>query len=72
MHIRKDDQVEVIAGDDRGTPNQRRCYKVLRVLPSRNKIVVEGINRVYKHMRPSSKNPHGDGYPRRGRAMSPT
>ena len=28
-------------------------------LPRRNKIVVEGINRVYKHMRPSSKNPQG-------------
>ena len=59
MHIRKDDQVEVIAGDDRGTPKQRRFSKVLRALPSRNKIVVEGINRVYKHMRPSSKNPQG-------------
>ena len=59
MHIRKDDQVEVIAGDDRGTSKQRRFSKVLRVLPARNKIVVEGINRVYKHMRPSQKNPQG-------------
>ena len=59
MHIRKDDQVEVIAGDDRGTPEQRRFSKVLRVLPARNKIVVEGINRVYKHMRPSRQNPQG-------------
>ena len=59
MFIRKDDQVEVIAGDDRGTPKQRRFSKVLRVLPARNKIVVEGVNRVYKHLRPSSKNPQG-------------
>ena len=59
MHIRKDDQVEVIAGDDKGTPTERRFAKVLRVLPARNKIVVEGVNRVYKHMRPSSKNPQG-------------
>ncbi len=59
MNLRKDDQVEVIAGDDKGSPSQRRIAKVLRVIPSRNKIVVEGVNRVYKHMRPSSKNPQG-------------
>jgi large subunit ribosomal protein L24 len=59
MHIRKDDQVEVIAGDDKGTPDQRKFAKVLRVFPTRNKIVVEGVNRVYKHMRPSNKNPQG-------------
>jgi large subunit ribosomal protein L24 len=59
MHIRKDDQVEVIAGDDKGKPSERRFAKVLRVLASRNKIVVEGVNRVYKHMKPSSKNPQG-------------
>jgi large subunit ribosomal protein L24 len=59
MHIRKDDQVEVIAGDDRGTAKERRVAKVLRVIPARNKVVVEGVNRVYKHMRPSNKNPQG-------------
>ena len=32
---------------------------MLRVLPARNKIVVEGVNRVYKHLRPSQKNPQG-------------
>lgn len=59
MHIRKDDQVEVITGDDRGSAKERKIAKVLRAIPSRNKIVVEGINRVYKHMRPSQKNPQG-------------
>ena len=59
MHIRKDDQVEVIAGDDKGTSSDRKIAKVLRVLPERNKIVVEGVNRVYKHLRPSQKNPQG-------------
>ncbi len=59
MYIRKDDQVEIITGDDKGTSKERRIAKVLRVLPSRNKIVVEGVNRVYKHMRPSQKNPQG-------------
>ncbi|WP_165247399.1 50S ribosomal protein L24 [Paludisphaera soli] len=59
MHIRKDDQVEVIAGDDKGTPSSRRIAKVLRAVPSKNKVVVEGVNRVYKHMKPSQKNPQG-------------
>ena len=59
MQIRKDDQVEVIAGDDRGSPQTRKIAKVLRVIPQRNKIVVEGVNRVYKHLRPSQKNPQG-------------
>ena len=59
MHIRKDDQVEVIAGDDKGTPSARTIAKVLRVLPAKNKIVVEGVNRVYKHLKPSAKNQQG-------------
>ena len=59
MNIRKDDQVEVIAGDDRGSSTERTIAKVLRVIPERNKIVVEGVNRVYKHLRPSQKNPQG-------------
>lgn len=32
---------------------------MLRVLPERNKIVVEGVNRVYKHLKPSGKNQQG-------------
>jgi large subunit ribosomal protein L24 len=59
MYIRKDDQVEVLTGDDKGTPAQRRIAKVLRVLPAKNKIVVEGVNRVYKHLKPSAKNQQG-------------
>ncbi|HEY2827714.1 MAG TPA: 50S ribosomal protein L24 [Pirellulales bacterium] len=54
MHIRQDDIVEVIAGDDRGNRG-----KVLRVLPKNGKVVVEGVNRVYKHMKRSQKNPQG-------------
>jgi large subunit ribosomal protein L24 len=59
MHIRKDDQVEVITGDDKGTSDSRRISKVLRVLPDKNKVVVEGVNRVYKHLKPSAKNQQG-------------
>lgn len=54
MHIRQDDIVEVIAGGDRGVRG-----KVLRVLPKNGKVVVEGVNRVYKHMKRSQKNPQG-------------
>jgi large subunit ribosomal protein L24 len=59
MNIHRDDQVEVIAGDDKGSPTHRRIAKVLRVLPEKNKIVVEGVNRVYKHLKPSAKNQQG-------------
>lgn len=54
MHIRRDDTVEVIAGDDKGMR-----AKVLRVDPGRGRAIVEGVNRVYKHLRRSRKNPQG-------------
>src|SRR6266403_617890 len=59
MNIRKDDIVEVITGDDAGGPKARTTARVLRTLPSKNKIVVEGINKVYKHLKPSRQNPQG-------------
>jgi large subunit ribosomal protein L24 len=59
MHVRKDDLVEVIAGDDAGTTKARTTARVLRVLPDENKVVVEGINRVYKHLKPSRRNAQG-------------
>jgi large subunit ribosomal protein L24 len=54
MHIKKDDIVEVITGDDKGTH-----ARVLRVLPDKNKVVVEGVNRVYKHLKPNRRNAQG-------------
>ena len=54
MYIRKDDVVVILAGDDKG-----KRGKVLRVLREKNKVVVEGINRVYKHLKPSRQNPQG-------------
>jgi large subunit ribosomal protein L24 len=59
MNIRKDDIVEVIAGDDAGTAKARTTARVLRVLPDENKVVVENINRVYKHLKPSRRNAQG-------------
>jgi large subunit ribosomal protein L24 len=59
MHVHKDDIVEVISGDDAGTPKARTTARVLRVLPDENKVVVEGINRVYKHLKPNRRNAQG-------------
>jgi large subunit ribosomal protein L24 len=59
MHVRKDDIVEVLTGDDAGTPQSRTTGRVLRVLPAKHKVVVEGVNRVYKHLKPSRQNPQG-------------
>ena len=44
----------VIAGADKG-----KVGRVLRIIPDRNRVVVEGINRVWKHVRPSQRNPQG-------------
>ena len=54
MWIKQNDTVAVITGEDRGTQG-----KVLRVAPGAGKLVVEGVNRVYKHVRRSQKNPQG-------------
>jgi large subunit ribosomal protein L24 len=54
MHIRSDDTVEVITGNNQGTR-----AKVLRVLAEQHQLIVEGVNRVYKHMRRSQRNPQG-------------
>jgi large subunit ribosomal protein L24 len=54
MHIKTNDTVVVITGDDKG---QRG--KVLSIDRSVGRLVVEGVNRVYKHVRRSQKNPQG-------------
>ncbi len=54
MHVKKGDTVEVIAGDDRG---QRG--RVLRTIPQKNRVLVEGINFIIRHTRPSQGNPQG-------------
>lgn len=54
LHIRKNDVVEVISGDHRGARG-----KVLRIIPRKKMVVVEGVNLVYRHVRPSRRNPQG-------------
>jgi large subunit ribosomal protein L24 len=59
MLIKRGDLVEVVTGDDRSRGERRTVAKVLRVIPDENKIVVEGVNRVYKHLRPNRQNQRG-------------
>jgi large subunit ribosomal protein L24 len=59
MNIKKDDMVAIITGDDAEDSGPPKIGRVLRVLPSEGKIVVEGINRVYKHLKPGRRNPQG-------------
>ena len=54
LKIKSGDIVRVIAGDHKGSEG-----KVLRVLREKNKAVVEGVNMVSKHTKPSAKNPQG-------------
>src|ERR1043165_1909 len=52
--IKKDDMVMVTAGDHKGKQG-----KVLRVLGEKDRIVVEGVNMVYRHVKRSRKYPQG-------------
>ncbi len=54
MKIRKNDTVKIIQGKDKGKKG-----KIIRVLPKENKIVVEGLNLVIKHVRPKRENEKG-------------
>lgn len=54
MKIRKGDEVKVIAGADKG-----KVGKVKEAIPSEDKVIVEGVGLVRKHLRPSAKNQKG-------------
>lgn len=54
MKIRKNDNVIVIAGNNRG-----KTGKVLKVFPKINRIIVEGVNLRKRHTKPTQKNPQG-------------
>lgn len=54
MHIRVNDVVEVISGGDKGLRG-----KVLRVNRKLGKLVVEGVNKVKRHLKPTRQNPQG-------------
>ena len=54
MKIHKGDMVKIISGNDRG-----KNGRVIKVFPNKDRIIVEGINIVKKHSRPSQENPQG-------------
>ncbi len=54
MHVKKGDTVVVLTGDTRG-----KTGRVLKVLPEKNKVIVEGLNFVMRHTRPTQTNPQG-------------
>jgi large subunit ribosomal protein L24 len=54
LNIKKGDTVTVIAGDDKG-----KSGKVLEVLLAKKRVVVEGVNIVTKHQKPSAGKPEG-------------
>ena len=53
-HVKKGDTVVVIAGNDKG-----KTGEVMQVYAGEDKVLVQGINRVYRHLRPSREHPQG-------------
>jgi len=54
LHVKKDDLVMIIAGKDKG-----KSGKVLRVMPDKGRVLVESLNLIKRHTRPSQKNNEG-------------
>lgn len=54
LKIKTGDTVRIIAGDHKGTEG-----KIIRVLRDKNKAIIEGVNMVSKHEKPSAQNPQG-------------
>jgi len=53
-HVKKGDQVEVISGNFRGSSG-----RILAVFPAKQRVVVEGVRIIKKHLRKSQDNPGG-------------
>ena len=54
LHVKKDDMVKILAGKERG-----KTGKVLRVFPTKGRVVVESLNMIKRHSRPTQLNPEG-------------
>jgi large subunit ribosomal protein L24 len=54
LHVRKGDTAIVISGNDKGKKG-----KVLEVIPAKNRAIIEGVNMITKHVKPSANNPEG-------------
>ncbi|PIE53539.1 50S ribosomal protein L24 [Candidatus Fermentibacteria bacterium] len=54
MHVKKGDKVKVLSGNERG-----KSGKILKVFPGTQRAIVEGLNMIKRHTRPSQKNQQG-------------
>ena len=54
MHVKKGDKVKVLSGKDRGKEGT-----VLEAFPKKERVLVEGVNMIQKHAKPSQDNPQG-------------
>lgn len=54
MHVKKDDTVMVITGKDKGKEG-----RVIAAFPDRKRVLVEGVNMISKHQKPTQGNPQG-------------
>ncbi|WLR41992.1 50S ribosomal protein L24 [Bacillus carboniphilus] len=54
MHVKKGDKVMVISGKDKGKQG-----RILEAYPKKDRVLVEGVNIVKKHSKPSQANPQG-------------
>ncbi|CAM3582188.1 50S ribosomal protein L24 [Marinicrinis lubricantis] len=54
LHVKKEDTVMVITGKDKGKKG-----RIIAAYPRQNRVLVEGVNMVKKHARPSQQNPQG-------------
>ncbi len=54
LHVRRGDTVEVVAGNARGVRG-----RILRAVPAKERVVVEGVNLVWKHVARSRQHPQG-------------
>ncbi len=54
FHVRRGDTVEVISGNHRGSSG-----KILQILPAKERVIIEGVHMIKKHMRKSQEHPNG-------------
>ena len=54
FHVKKGDQVVVLAGKEKG-----KTGKIIAVLPKKSRVIVEGLQIIKKHTRKSQQNPNG-------------
>jgi large subunit ribosomal protein L24 len=55
LHVKTGDTVEVIAGNSKG-----KRGKIVEVLVKKNRVVVEGVNLIKKHVKPNAQSPQGE------------